>query len=120
MMINKTELKLLADALHKLESGYSDLPEFAPELDIVVYAVKAADTSTASERARQVFTDAASLELHLALVELPTALVVEWLPELAENSANVTCLRSVLMKPEHVNWLDEIVAILNSCAAEPD
>ena len=33
MMINKTELKLLATALRKLESGYSELPEFVPEFD---------------------------------------------------------------------------------------
>ena len=88
-----------------------------PELDIVVYAVDAPDTETASASARQVFNDTASRGLHLAMIELPAALVVERLPQMAENSATVTCLRSVLMKPEHANWLDEIVAILNTCAA---
>jgi len=32
-MINKSELKLLREALEKLEAGFSDLPEFNPELD---------------------------------------------------------------------------------------
>ena len=32
-MINKIELKLLREALEKLEAGFSDLPEFNPELD---------------------------------------------------------------------------------------
>ena len=32
-MINKSELKLLREALEKLEAGFSDLPEFSPELD---------------------------------------------------------------------------------------
>ena len=33
MMINKTELNLLATALRKLERGYSELPAFVPEFD---------------------------------------------------------------------------------------
>ena len=32
-MINKSELKLLREALEKLEAGFSDLPEFNPALD---------------------------------------------------------------------------------------
>jgi len=32
-MINKSELKLLREALDKLEAGFSNLPEFNPELD---------------------------------------------------------------------------------------
>ena len=39
MMINKTELKLLADALRTMESGYSELPDFAPELDEAALSV---------------------------------------------------------------------------------
>jgi hypothetical protein len=102
----------------RLQASDSFVPLMQPELDIVVYAVSAADTSTASERARQVFNDAARQGLHLAMIELPADLVVEWLPEMAGNSDTVTCLRSVLMKPEHADWLDEIVAILNSCASK--
>ena len=101
----------------RLQASEHFLPLMQPELDIVVYAVDAPDTETASARARQVFNDTASRGLHLAMIELPAALVVEWLPQMAENSTMVTCLRSVLMKPEHADWLDEIVAILNTCAA---
>ena len=32
-MINKSELKLLRQALEKLEAGFSDLPEFSPGVD---------------------------------------------------------------------------------------
>jgi hypothetical protein len=28
----------------------------------------------------------------------------------------VTCLRSVLMKPEHADWVERIVSILEDCA----
>jgi glutamate/tyrosine decarboxylase-like PLP-dependent enzyme len=93
-------------------------PLMQPELDIVVYAINAADTETASERARQIFKNAASQGLHLAMIELPTSMVTECLPEMTGDSDTVTCLRSVLMKPEHANWLDEIFAILERCATE--
>ncbi len=104
----------------RLQASDHFSPLMQPELDIVVYAVKAADTETASERARQIFKDAASQGLHLAMTELPAALVTECIPEIASNSDTVTCLRSVLMKPEHADWLDEIIAILErSAAASP-
>ena len=88
-----------------------------PELDIVVYAVDAADAKTASDRARQVFSLAAKQELHLAMIELPVALVRGSMPALDSNAETVTCLRSVLMKPEHRTWLDRIMTILEDCAA---
>ena len=87
-----------------------------PELDIVVYAVDAADTETASQRARQVFDRAATKNLHLALIELPSELALEHVPALERTSDTVTCLRSVLMKPEQLDWLDQIVAILEDVA----
>ena len=33
------------------------------------------------------------------------------------NTATVTCLRSVLMKPEHGEWLDQIMGILERAAS---
>ncbi len=98
----------------RLQASDYFTPLMQPELDIVVYAVNAGDTNTASESARQLFKDAADRGLYLALIELPSTLVATWLPEISVNSDTVTCLRSVLMKPEHANWLDEIVAILES------
>ena len=87
-----------------------------PELDIVVYAVNAADAKTASEKARRVFSFAAEQDLHLAMIELPVALVRRSIPALNANADTVTCLRSVLMKPEHRAWLDPIMTILEDCA----
>ncbi len=87
-------------------------PLVQPELDIVVYAVKAADAAAASEGAKRVFDLAATRNLHLALIELPFGFVRSYLPELEANADTVTCLRSVLMKPEHRDWLDRITAIL--------
>jgi glutamate/tyrosine decarboxylase-like PLP-dependent enzyme len=81
----------------------------APELDIVVWKLKAENKELASALAHSVFVASAARDLHLALVELPVA----WFQS-ADGEANgfeaerVTCLRSVLMKPEHEAWLDAI------------
>lgn len=88
-----------------------------PELDIVVYAVRSPDTATATTRARQVFETAAADNLHLALIELPAQIVSHYAKDMAVNTDTVTCLRSVLIKPEHGDWLDPIMAILERAAS---
>ena len=90
-------------------------PLMPPELDIVVYAVNAPSTSVASQAARALFDKAAAIDLHLAMIELPVALTQEWLPDIAVDAETITCLRSVLMKPEHKNWSDRIVGLLERC-----
>lgn len=92
------------------------IPLLAPELDIVVYAVNAENTESASARARTVFEAAAAKGLHLAMIELPVSFLTQANHDVKVNSETVTCLRSVLMKPEHKGWLDDIVAILEECA----
>ena len=86
-----------------------------PELDIVVYAVDAPDTAAASARAKQLFELAAENNLHLALIELPAEMLNVYAPNIRANTATVTCLRSVLMKPEHEAWLEPIMEILEAC-----
>ncbi|MGZ5074031.1 MAG: pyridoxal phosphate-dependent decarboxylase family protein [Usitatibacter sp.] len=87
---------------------------FAPELDIVVWAPRAASAGEASAVSRRIFEEAARRGLHLALAELP----VDFFPAaaMARDRATVTCLRSVLMKPEHLEWVDRIAAILGAAA----
>lgn len=92
-------------------------PLMKPELDIVVYLPSAADTAAVSRRTRAVFEYAANQNLHLATIELPADIVQHYVPALVRNSDTVTCLRSVLMKPEHRDWLDRIMDILESAAA---
>jgi glutamate/tyrosine decarboxylase-like PLP-dependent enzyme len=89
------------------------LVPFPPELDIVVWAPRAASARIASERSQRIFTAAAKRGLHLALIRLP----IGYFPALAANSKDdqetVLCLRSVLMKPEHREWLNQILPILD-------
>lgn len=79
-----------------------------PELDILVWAVRARTTGESSRRAQEVFDRAAAEGLHLALAQLPA----RYFPSAGWTDAGadtrVMCLRSVLMKPEHLAWADEI------------
>jgi glutamate/tyrosine decarboxylase-like PLP-dependent enzyme len=88
-----------------------------PELDIVVWKVEAESPEQASARAQEIFDRCAARQLYLALVQLPHS----WLGRCgsAEGKAEtVTCLRSVLMKPEHEAWLGRIWERLSAAAAE--
>jgi glutamate/tyrosine decarboxylase-like PLP-dependent enzyme len=97
----------------------------APELDIVVWKLNAETPRLASELAQRVFMACAARDLHLALVELrlgwfcPAA---AFRPGNSESSGTesgtVTCLRSVLMKPEHEAWLDRIWERLTAACVE--
>jgi len=84
-----------------------------PELDIVVWKLQAEDAQRASELAQQVFVACSTRDLHLALVQLP----LFWF-EQSETAELVTCLRSVLMKPEHAVWLDRIWERLSASCEE--
>lgn len=87
------------------------LVAFEPELDIVVWAVRAASAAEASGRARDIFAASARRDVHLALAELP----VNFFHDSGKSpggSETVTCLRSVLMKPEHAGAIERIVASL--------
>jgi tyrosine decarboxylase/aspartate 1-decarboxylase len=105
----------------------------APQLDIVVWAVRADTLAESSRRAQQIFDRAAENDLHLALVRLPVRFFASdrnqrvphvrifgdgnvnsyclW-QDIPEDSM-VTCLRSVLMKPEHLTWIEEIASRLD-------
>jgi glutamate/tyrosine decarboxylase-like PLP-dependent enzyme len=79
----------------------------APELDIMVWKLRAKSAEQASALAQKVFDACATRDLHLALAQLPRRWFEPDLP-LAASAETVTCLRSVLMKPEHEAWLDAI------------
>jgi len=89
------------------------LTSFGPELDIVVFAPRGASVSEVSAKSRAIFAAAAERGLHLALADLP----VNFFPfpaTVQRDRETITCLRSVLMKPEHLDWVDRIWQILAS------
>ncbi|HYA97433.1 MAG TPA: aminotransferase class I/II-fold pyridoxal phosphate-dependent enzyme [Methylomirabilota bacterium] len=106
-------------ALHeKLRGDPRFLVPFEPELDIVVFAPAAATASEASALSRRIFSAAAGRDLHLALAELPAEFFAARAPAMRPDALTLTCLRSVLMKPEHLDWLPRIWSLLSAAADE--
>jgi glutamate/tyrosine decarboxylase-like PLP-dependent enzyme len=106
-------------ALHKkLAAGEKFLPAFEPELDIVIFLPRpksdSASLTDISVESRKIFDSAAAKNLHLALAELPVAFFRKLPATIRRDKPTVTALRSVLMKPEHAQWLDQIHQILAS------
>jgi glutamate/tyrosine decarboxylase-like PLP-dependent enzyme len=101
------------------ESPYFVSPASPPQLDIVFWAVRAATPQVSSALAQLVFDEAARQDLHLALAKLPARFFPHssWKnsPQI-DPQTTVTCLRSVLMKPEHLLWLDQIGQRLDAAA----
>jgi glutamate/tyrosine decarboxylase-like PLP-dependent enzyme len=104
-------------ALHsRLREDPRFLAPFEPELDIVVWGIRAPSATQASALARQVFEEARRRGLHLALAELPTTLF-DPSSAISPDRPDVTCLRSVLMKPEHAEWVPRIWEILDQAVS---
>jgi tyrosine decarboxylase / aspartate 1-decarboxylase len=107
-------------ALHrKLDRDAQFVTASAPELDILVFAPRAASVSEMSRLSRGVFEAAAKHGLHLAVAELPLSFLEERLgAKVLRDRSAVTCLRSVLMKPEHFEWVERIWDILQTSLKE--
>jgi glutamate/tyrosine decarboxylase-like PLP-dependent enzyme len=87
---------------------------FAPELDIVIFAPQGASITEISAKSRSIFTAAADRGLHLAVADLPINLFSSLSRSVRRDRETITCLRSVLMKPEHLDWIDRIWELLVS------
>ena len=103
-------------ALYLYEKVCSDprfLPILRPELDILVWAPKGNSASQISARSQALFQAAAQQGLHLATLKVPSELLHGIWPDEVLDQAHVTCLRSVLMKPEHEEWVERIWNVLD-------
>jgi glutamate/tyrosine decarboxylase-like PLP-dependent enzyme len=114
------EFAMGLESCHRAAQAFADrltrdgrfLVPFPPQLDIVVWAPRAKNATEASALSQRIFDEAAKMNLHLALARLPVRFFEAACPELEPGEKEVLCLRSVLMKPEHESWLEEIVRIL--------
>ncbi|MGC8659437.1 MAG: pyridoxal phosphate-dependent decarboxylase family protein [Desulfomonilaceae bacterium] len=79
-----------------------------PELDIVVWSMNATKASEASKLNDTLFEKAAMANLHLAKANLPMGLFRDYWKDFIWDQDHLTCLRSVLMKPESLGWMDPI------------
>jgi glutamate/tyrosine decarboxylase-like PLP-dependent enzyme len=107
---------MLHDALEKDERF---APLFPPELDIVTWVVIARTASESSMVARKIFEAAAQHDLHFALASFPKIMLESCAPVSKWDADEITCLRACVMKPEHREWMPEILSRFRS-AVEDD
>jgi tyrosine decarboxylase/aspartate 1-decarboxylase len=112
-------LERCRDAALALHGRLNDDSRFIParilDLDIVNWISGARTLKQASESSVRIYREAAKLGLHLALAELPAKFFP--LKKTNRDQTTVTCLRSVLMKPEHHDWIERIWDIIDQSAA---
>ncbi len=89
------------------------MPVMAPELDILVWVPKAESAGRISSLSQAIFVEAAARNLHLAVANLPASLFIEGWKDVTWDQENVACLRSCLMKPEHLDWIERIWEVLD-------
>lgn len=89
-----------------------------PDLDIVIWAIKAESCTKISELSQKMFALAAEKNLHLALFKFQTSSLDESWGDVTFDSDSVTCMRSCLMKPEHEQWMDQIWMLIDQITNE--
>ncbi|MFP4034931.1 MAG: pyridoxal phosphate-dependent decarboxylase family protein [Desulfovermiculus sp.] len=85
---------------------------FVPELDILVWAPRAERASQISHQTRKIFAAAGRQNLHLAVASFPRTLL-ELAFDITWDQEHVVCLRSCLMKAEHLKWSERIWEIMD-------
>jgi glutamate/tyrosine decarboxylase-like PLP-dependent enzyme len=106
------------DFAAQLEANGKWMVPFPPELDIVVWAPRAESRSAVSKLSLRIFDAAAKRGLHLALIRLPERFFPQFPAPLSGDEQGVLCLRSVLMKPEHREWIGEILRLLEDARGD--
>lgn len=99
-------------AMIKEDNNFILLTE--PELDIVVWAPRLKSMKEISKHSEYIFTECAKKGVHLALFKYPTKLLPDHWHGIDHDQDYVTCLRSCLMKHEHINWVEHIWSVVKS------
>ena len=102
----------------KVRANSRFVAAFEPELDIVVFAPRAGTVTESSVLTRKIFEAAAGRNLHLAVAELPILFWEGNLGAMGRDRDTIACLRSVLMKPEHYDWVERIWELLSASTQE--
>ena len=108
--LEKTRKAAIA-LFEKIQSNDQFLTAFRPELDILVWAPLAGKANEISQRSKEIFKAAARQNLHLAVASFPKSLLqshwdIDW------DQEQVACLRACLMKPEHLDMVEQIDRLL--------
>ena len=89
------------------------LTAFPPELDIIIWVPNAKTSSEITALSKDQFDRSAEANLHLATIKLPVELLRSHWSDVIMDTSDVLCLRSCLMKPEHLDWVDKIWKVLD-------
>ncbi len=110
------QLETVREAALKLHDFFRTDPRFMsalnPELDILIWGVRGSKASEISAYTDKFFDLTAQRGLHLAKANLPGAILRDYWPEIEWDQETVTCLRSCIMKPEVIDWIDDIKNIM--------
>ena len=91
---------------------------FAPELDIVIWSIQGEKVSQMSENVERFLDRAVQNHLYLAKLKYPTKLINNAWKDVIMDSKYLTCFRSCLDQPEHLEWIDPIWDLLDKTANE--
>jgi glutamate/tyrosine decarboxylase-like PLP-dependent enzyme len=92
----------------KIKADSRFLTIMKPELDIVIWAPAGTSLKEISNRSKLLFQKAAEKNIHLALIKYPARLLSPRWDPVIKDQETVTCLRSCLMKQEHLGIIDEL------------
>ena len=113
-MINSSHLA--AEKLyHYIESDERFISLKYPEIDIVIWGVRGKSVREISKMSKKIFDRAADKNLHLAMLNYPVKRLPGHWQSVKKDEESVTLLRSCLMKPDHVEWVDRIWTIITEC-----
>lgn len=90
-----------------------------PQLDIVVWAPAGRSSGVISSRSRALVRHASRRHLHLSLVDLPASMLRQRWSGVRFDESKITCVRTCLMKPEHLRWEEAIWQIISEAVAVP-
>jgi len=99
---------------NKIANDADELSIIEPQTNIVVWAPLKSKASELSKLSQQLFDTAAEHNLHLATIQLPSSWLAKYWPNVDFDEETVTCMRSCLMKAEHIDWVDDIWNIYKS------
>jgi tyrosine decarboxylase / aspartate 1-decarboxylase len=91
---------------------------FPPELDIIVWALRGEKASLISELTEEFREKAASNQIYLAKFKYPVKYLKKTWKDIDLDIEYVTCLRSCLDQPEHLEWIDNIWKLIIKTAGE--
>lgn len=93
---------------HRMREDRRFLTILPPELDILVFGLDGGSASQISERSERLFLEAERVGLYLAKFRSPSRKLKRRWKGVKFDRPEVVLLRSCLMKPEHLEWVDRI------------